>query len=70
MAESAEVALTARLKGEIARLFEISSLIYDQMKATERAVYLGMTPDEVKQTEARGKKIKSLLAEVISSRKA
>jgi hypothetical protein len=62
---SAELALTVRLKGEIAHLFEINCLIYDQAKARERAVYLGMTLDEVKQAEARGKKIKELVAEVI-----
>jgi hypothetical protein len=61
MPESAEINLAVRHKEEIAHLFEINRLIYEQAKASERE----MTPDELKQAEAREKKIKELVVEVV-----
>ena len=61
MPESAEINLAVRHKEEIAHLLEITRLIYEQAKASERE----MTPDGLKQAEARGKKIKELVVEVV-----
>jgi hypothetical protein len=46
------------LKREVDRLFEL------QREALERATYLGMTPDEARQMEARRKRITVLVDEL------
>ena len=54
--------LTATLERLRAEIYRLSD---EQSKAMEHSIYLGMSPDEVMQADARRQKIKELVDELI-----